>query len=173
MTESNFNRSGSDLRLDRAHRRLSAPLGASRMSDKHVRLIDWITMELANLLKEIEISRLNRSCDVLIVEDDCLEDLEKQSLESSYVPREEVQETIVLPVFEDGIHNQSRENVDDYDLDDMVISELNDYVLSIAQAYIMNPFHNFEHARCVFRLWLNLLVQVQWSSHQSCLMILY
>jgi hypothetical protein len=58
---------------------------------------------------------------------------------------DEVTEIIKLPQFDDKAH-KNKTRPDDIVLDDMVMAQLRDYVMTIASMYSDNAFHNFEHA---------------------------
>lgn len=56
---------------------------------------------------------------------------------------QEVKEIILLPAFDPSV--QIAEG--NFKLEELVMEQLHDFVLSIAKMYNSNPFHNFEHAR--------------------------
>ena len=58
---------------------------------------------------------------------------------------DEVKEIIELPAFDHDWH-ETEDDPDCIELDPSVLSELRDYVSTIASMYRDNPFHNFEHA---------------------------
>jgi class 3 adenylate cyclase len=58
---------------------------------------------------------------------------------------DEVAEIITLPNFSPEAI-KALEHSDEVDLGEVVMSQLHDYICTIAQLYRENPFHNFEHA---------------------------
>ena len=129
-------------------------LAGGKLSEKHERLVNWITNELAILLKEIQIQRMG--LDASGVDHDYQSTLkEVQGLEqiSSFSdeqgtrkPLDEVQEIITLPKFENTKHAFQLISREKLELSADVLSELHSYVHTLATMYPDNPFHNFEHA---------------------------
>lgn len=118
-----------------------------KLSEKHRRLVNWITNEMAEILRQLEVSRIGREDHKSLV------DLEQLSVmrEAGKNPLDEVVEIITLPRYS----AQSRATSDElerenYMLPKFVIDELRNYVSTLAGMYLENPFHNFEHARYVF-----------------------
>ena len=118
-----------------------------KLTEKHRRLVNWITNEMAEILRQLEVSRIGREDYKSLV------DLEQVSVmrEAGKNPLDEVVEIITLPRYS----AQSRATSDElerenYMLPKFVIDELRSYVSTLAGMYLENPFHNFEHARYVY-----------------------
>eukprot|EP00934_Nitzschia_sp_Nitz4_P008385 Nitzschia sp. Nitz4//scaffold169_size48518//44621//48512//NITZ4_007081-RA/size48518-processed-gene-0.84-mRNA-1//1//CDS//3329538415//8375//frame0 len=105
--------------------------------NRYQRLIDWNVELLAGLLKHIEAQRsdmrLGRASVAPI------------QLRGGSTALDEVTEIITLPQFAmKGMKRKTRP--DDIELSVEVITQLRDYVTTIASMYRDNAFHNFEHA---------------------------
>ena len=122
------------------------------LSNKAMRLVDWITNELVELLARIALKRgtLHTYPDPPAA----LEQLEQQSLRNliAKMPLDEVVDIIDFPTFDADLANfmMMSKRGGGTILDEAVKLELRDYINSIASMYAGNLFHNFEHARCVF-----------------------
>ncbi|KAL3944053.1 MAG: hypothetical protein SGBAC_001881 [Bacillariaceae sp.] len=128
-----------------------------KLSEKHRRLVNWITNELAEILRQLEVSRIGREDHKSLV------DLEQLSVmrEAGKNPLDEVVEIITLPRYS----AQSRATSDElerenYMLPKFVIDELRNYVSTLAGMYLENPFHNFEHASHVTMSVVKLLSRI-------------
>jgi len=128
-----------------------------KLSEKHRRLVNWITNELAEILRQLEVSRIGREDHKNLV------DLEQLSVmrEAGKNPLDEVVEIITLPRYS----AQSRATADElerenYMLPKFVIDELRSYVSTLAGMYLENPFHNFEHASHVTMSVVKLLSRI-------------
>jgi hypothetical protein len=110
---------------------------------KTARLIDWAVELFTGYLKDVKARReingrggattKSRADTVTMLptnQETCLD---------------EVTEVIHLPKFDRkaAIHQKSRQEIE---IDDIVVSQLRDYITVIAASYKDNPFHNFEHA---------------------------
>lgn len=114
-----------------------------KLSEKHGRLVDWITSELSEILKEIEISRISRKQPVENVVDLELLSVTREGMKN---PLDEVKDIITLPTYS-AISQPSAASRASYSLSVAVQKELHTYVSNLAGMYQDNPFHNFEHAR--------------------------
>jgi 3'5'-cyclic nucleotide phosphodiesterase len=109
------------------------------LSDKNVKMIDWICELLQKQIKSIVSARgpnqkQNRSSSLLL-----------PHIEESSAPIDEIVEYIVLPEFsksKSGVNYNSEQTT----LNEDVVSQLNQLISTLAQSYNNNPFHNFEHA---------------------------
>lgn len=125
----------------------------SMMDAKTQRLIDWNVDMLARLLKHIVANRVNANKDVC-----------EPLSPVRFVPEEgkmvldEVREIINLPRSNDSI--VSMEDVEAVVLSPEVMTQLRDYVATIASLYRGNPFHNFEHASHVTMSVVKLLSRI-------------
>eukprot|EP00526_Cylindrotheca_closterium_P003678 CAMPEP_0113651902 /NCGR_PEP_ID=MMETSP0017_2-20120614/27686_1 /TAXON_ID=2856 /ORGANISM="Cylindrotheca closterium" /LENGTH=1286 /DNA_ID=CAMNT_0000564645 /DNA_START=247 /DNA_END=4110 /DNA_ORIENTATION=- /assembly_acc=CAM_ASM_000147 len=128
-----------------------------KLTEKHRRLVNWITNEMAEILRQLEVSRIGREDHKSLV------DLEQLSVmrEAGKNPLDEVIEIITLPRYS----AQSRATSDElerenYMLPKFVIDELRSYVSTLAGMYLENPFHNFEHASHVTMSVVKLLSRI-------------
>ena len=117
---------------------------AEKLSEKQKRLVNWITNEMCEILRQIEVSRIGKE------EHEALKDLELLSVsrQGEHNPLDEVEEIITLPKYT----ALSRAYTDEFERDNFHLSasvkeELRVYVSCLAAMYQENPFHNFEHAR--------------------------
>jgi hypothetical protein len=138
---------------------------SGQLSDKHERLVNWITNELANLLKEIMIQRMGMR--TAPNDEDCAEILELEA--TSVTPRkdkhdrtclDEVEDIITLPKYETSAKNLKFLSRETFELRGTVLSELHVYIHTIATMYPNNPFHNFEHASHVTMSVVKLLSRI-------------
>jgi class 3 adenylate cyclase len=133
------------------------PEPKEKLSEKQRRLVNWITNELGEILRHLEVSRIGRP------EPKSLVDLELLSVSRKHGqnPLDEVEEIITLPKYSAASHEfadeQEREN---FMLPKYVIEELRSYVSLLGGMYLENPFHNFEHARYVHLLFRFSIVVV-------------
>jgi class 3 adenylate cyclase len=120
-----------------------------QLTEKQRRLVNWITNELAEILRQLEVSRIGRP------EPKSLVDLEQLSVSRKHGknPLDEVEEIITLPKYSAASHEFADElERENFMLPKYVIDELRSYVSLLAGMYLENPFHNFEHARYVHLL---------------------
>lgn len=139
--------------------------GARHLCAKHERLVNWITNELANLLKKIKIQRLAIRRENSFVDVDGIMKLEqafatRRADEPGKIPLDEVEEIITLPKFEHEARSIKFMSQDPVQLQESVLSELHTYIHTIATMYDDNPFHNFEHASHVTMSVVKLLSRI-------------
>lgn len=136
-----------------------APQPAVPSADKYNRLVAWNCDILAKLLTQIVARRESRRTDPDPVAE--IRKLEEQYGSNRYV-LSEVQEIVRLPKFE-----ADSQRVDPWSvqLSEEVLSQLKDYVQTLAAMYRDNPFHNFEVCSlrffctffsCNWQFWLTL-----------------
>jgi hypothetical protein len=113
-----------------------------RPNVKQERLIDWNTEVLKGLLKNVVAMRDPRPTNKKQRASRLHKSLKVDRGPDSTV-LDEVCEIIKLP----GNTAQYKQNPEEVELSAEVVSQLRDYVKSIAEMYRDNPFHNFEHAR--------------------------
>lgn len=104
--------------------------------NRYQRLIDWNVELLAGLLRQVEAQRRDlrlRS----------REGAPTMELKGGSSALDEVTEIITLPQFNEKT-NKKKTRPDDVELSIEVITQLRDYVTTIASMYRDNPFHNFE-----------------------------
>ena len=107
-----------------------------------IRMVEWNVGLLSRLLvQQIERSKSNKQQEVS-VEPEPYDVITIQKTGQTVL--DEVKEIIELPAFD--YNAPGKEGQDSSQLDPEVISELRDYVTTIASMYRDNPFHNFEHA---------------------------
>jgi hypothetical protein len=138
---------------------------AGQLSDKHERLVNWITNELANLLKEIMIQRMGIRTAPNDADGTEILELETTSValregKHARMPLDEVEEIITLPKFETSSKNLKFLSRETFELRGTVLSELHVYIHTIATMYPNNPFHNFEHASHVTMSVVKLLSRI-------------
>lgn len=114
-------------------------------SSKLDRLVDWNVDVLKKLLYLIIAKRNAKSNQVTQEQRKDLSDLEVQ-LTTRQHPLEEVQEIVMLPPFE-GKSTVPRVRPKDINVPEEVLSQLREFVRSIAVLYRDTPFHNFEVSR--------------------------
>jgi len=102
------------------------------------RLVDWQTDILARLLKPI-VAQRDRKANAEFLSDP------SNVLEKGDCVLDEVAESLVLPKF-DPHAAKAQSGTAAADLSPAVMSQLRDFVETIAARYHANPFHNFEHA---------------------------
>lgn len=134
--------------------------GEDGLTEKHCRLVDWITSELAALLRDVEVRRLASSSSA--EDEDAMIALERQSLDNTMkkTPMEEVEEIMTLPKFDPSCEAFLNLSESEYGLPDIVVTELHHFVQSVATMYQENPFHNFEHASHVTMSVVKLLSRI-------------
>jgi hypothetical protein len=151
-TSSRASLSGSGFDVNQSQKHLvvpESPEPKERLSEKQRRLVTWITNELAEILRHLEVSRIGRP------EPKSLVDIEQLSISRKHGqnPLDEVEEIITLPKYSAASHEFSDElEREKFVLPKYVIEELRSYVSLLAGMYLENPFHNFEHARYVHLL---------------------
>jgi class 3 adenylate cyclase len=135
--------------------------GESPFTAKVQRLIEWNVHVLADLLKQIDINqRAKGKTPVLISNPDTRFEGGNESI------LDEVQEIITLPRFDKSDAEDVLEDKEkSVELSDEVMSQLYNYVATIASLYRDNPFHNFEHASHVTMSVVKLLSRIVAPSH--------
>ncbi|CAJ1939123.1 unnamed protein product [Cylindrotheca closterium] len=124
------------------------PAKQGDLSNKAMRLVDWITNELVELLARVALKRgtLHSYPDAPAA----LEQLEEQSVRNliAKMPLDEVVDTIDFPAFDADLADflMISKRGGGAILDEAVKQELRDYIKTIASMYTDNLFHNFEHA---------------------------
>jgi class 3 adenylate cyclase len=133
----------------------------SPFTAKVQRLIEWNVNVLADLLKQIDISQhATGKSPVLISSPDTRFEGGNESI------LDEVQEIITLPRFDKSDAEDVLEDKEKcVELSDEVMSQLHNYVATIASLYRDNPFHNFEHASHVTMSVVKLLSRIVAPSH--------
>jgi len=131
-----------------------APAPTVPSADKYNRLVAWNCDILAKLLTQIVARRESRRTEPDPVGD--IRKLEEQYGSNRYV-LSEVQEIVRLPKYE-----ADSQRVDPWSvqLGEEVLSQLKDYVQTLAAMYRDNPFHNFEHASHVTMSVMKLLSRI-------------
>jgi hypothetical protein len=107
--------------------------------NRYQRLIDWNVELLGGLLKQIEAKRRDlrtRTRDIV----------PSMELQGGSTALDEVAEIITLPQFDPKGVNRKKTRAEDIELSVEVITQLRDYVTTIASMYRDNAFHSFEHA---------------------------
>ena len=118
--------------------------GGGGVNNKTSRLIDWNTETLVSLLKQIAARRSvtpNHSKNGAM---ECSRLCAIEKIQSSH-PLDEVQEIIHLPEY-DAEAVCSQKTIESYEIDQVVVDQVREYVTLIAGMYRPNAFHNFEHA---------------------------
>lgn len=113
--------------------------------EKMIRTAEWTVEVMSSLLKTIIVHR--KLCKVKRDPPALMKSLEETSCSHSNVDitvLDEVADYIVLPDHDGAKVGETGES-----LDDEVLTELRDYVQTIAALYNNNPFHNFSHANHV------------------------
>jgi hypothetical protein len=113
------------------------PLGVQLgLTEKQARMVDWNAALLGELLSDVVAHRkANGSYSSNNVDSTVIKSENGLSL-----VRDEIQETICLPAFDNS------QTIDKTELSLDVISQLRSYVTAIAASYPDNAFHNFAHA---------------------------
>jgi 3'5'-cyclic nucleotide phosphodiesterase len=117
-----------------------------------VRLVEWNTEVLLNLLKQVVAMRQLRSTGSTQIADAAV-DVKKTG---SFL--DEVTEIIALPEFEKRF-SQSWQDIATVDIP-KAAGQLRDYVFMISTMYKDNDFHNFEHASHVMMSVVKLLSRI-------------
>mmetsp|Transcript_40235 Transcript_40235/g.97128 ORF Transcript_40235/g.97128 Transcript_40235/m.97128 type:complete len:1135 (-) Transcript_40235:1806-5210(-) len=141
---------------------MSSRSGGDEISERHNRLVDWITNELAVLLRVVEMTRLASAPTTKKASDETVASLERASLASTMntTPLKEIKEIIHLPPFDPSVRDLPGLGEMDFTLSLEVLIELRDFVNNIAMMYRENPFHNFEHASHVTMSVVKLLTRI-------------
>ena len=111
------------------------------MDEKGMRLIQWNTEIIGQILKEIVARReaINLKPDPKLQ----LAELESRSLLRDHTVLEECADVIELPQF---CASNKQRTITKSELAPAVVEQLRDYIQTIAMMYRDNPFHNFQHA---------------------------
>jgi len=133
---------------------ISSSNTSTKLASKLDRLINWNVEILGNLIKQIMARRKENGASISAEDFDA-----KVELTRGGTVLDEVKEIIALPDFDDNI----APSILDYEaiqLSDIVVSQLRDYIHSIAMLHKNNPFHNFEHASHVVMSAVKLLGRI-------------
>jgi class 3 adenylate cyclase len=116
--------------------------------DKIERLIEWNTDILARLVKHITARhKIMKSVKPNKNKANKAESISGSSHGGGeMMVLDEVKEIIEMPDFDARNYKKQENNPDLIELDPEVVSQLRDYVVTIALQYHNNPFHNFDHA---------------------------
>lgn len=115
----------------------NSQLSETKVDVEKERLIDWVCELLLAHIKKIIASRGAASSNSA-----CIELVGK----SESIPMDEVVEAIVLPEFEKC--NMTPQNLNSVEIDDLVMTQLRNFISTIAGTYRDNSFHNFEVRNC-------------------------
>lgn len=135
-----------------------------QVKEKRDRLVDWHVDLFSKLLNQILQQRENQGKkahpnEIATRQDEAMrasEDVKCTELGATCL--DEVQEIIVLPRF--SRHAVKRHQDESIKLDDKVVRQLRDYILTISMMYRENAFHNFEHASHVTMSVSKLLARI-------------
>ena len=130
----------------------SAP---TSMDEKGMRLVQWNTEIIGQILKEIVARR--DAIDLASDSEFQLAELEQGSLMRDHTVLEECADVIELPTF---CASKKQRNDEPNELPPTVVDQLRDYIQTIAMMYRRNPFHNFEHASHVTMSTTKLLSRI-------------
>ena len=112
-------------------------------NNRYQRLIDWNVELLCNMLRQIEAKRRDAQQKVK-------DSAPSMELQGGSTALDEVTEIITLPQFQEAPTKKKKKKKktrpEDVELSIPVITQLRDYVTTIASMYRDNAFHNFEHA---------------------------
>lgn len=118
---------------------------ARPLDAKAKRLVDWNCDQMVRMLKLI-VARRNAMDRRTSVDHANSTQAARQSLrKEAGTVLEEVREIITLPKFDPKVY-KNHDDPNSVILSDEALSQLHDYVSTIATLYRDNPFHNFEHA---------------------------
>ena len=141
--------SDSNLRMPQLAAKIIDGPTARPLDAKAKRLVDWNCDQMIRLLKLVVARRsaMQRrgSVDATNLTGSTTENFMNRNLRKVGTVLEEVREIITLPKFDPKVY-RNHDDPDSVVLDDEVLSQLHDYVSTIATLYRDNPFHNFEHA---------------------------
>jgi hypothetical protein len=130
---------------------------------KNLRVRDWTAEILLRLVKEIVARRISIGAQAESRE--AIKAAEREIIESTGVPLDEVKEIINLPRY-----SMTKEDIDptDVNIHPVAISQLKDFIGCIYDLYKNdNPFHNFEHASHVTLSVVKLLKRIVASSTEQ------
>ncbi|GKZ00827.1 hypothetical protein MPSEU_001034400 [Mayamaea pseudoterrestris] len=117
----------------------SDPGQKTSTDDKALRLVNWNTEVISQMLKDIIARR--EAIGTVSDTNSNLAELEKQSQILDHTVLEECTDVIKMPSFSSMQHSSTP-----IKLESVVVQQLHLYVETIAAMYRSNPFHNFEHA---------------------------
>jgi hypothetical protein len=129
----------------------------STLTARQNRIVDWHVDLLQRLLKNIIAHR-----QALGVKPDTANRMrvaEKNLKNPDLMVLDEVQDVIMLPQYDANAAQNQAEN-ESVNIDPIVISQLLNYIQTIALMYCDNPFHNFEHASHVMMSSIKLLSRI-------------
>jgi class 3 adenylate cyclase len=118
--------------------------GLSIVDDKTQRLVDWNSEVLGRLMQQI-VAKRNASSKVTTFEASSTRISSAKILPVGATVLDEVKEIIELPEF-DAAAVRNQEKPESIEMNDVVPSQLREYVFTVATMYHENLFHNFEHA---------------------------
>lgn len=118
----------------------AVPKEVSKLAEKQCRLVAWNFEVLTKLLRTIVARR--EAVGFQPDSPELIEKLERRLLHNGVRALDEVKEVVFLPKYDDTKRQVDEKSVE---LNDIVTSQLQEYLQTIAQMYHSNPFHNFEH----------------------------
>jgi hypothetical protein len=142
--------SGSKGSSEKAKEEDTMQEGVGTLSTKVTRLVTWNAEVLSKVLAKVVQARVKRGQDQPVKAAEWMEPDDGMVIN-------EVKEVILLPPFDASA--QIMEDTSQK-LDAEIVKQLHDYVHSIAELYIKNPFHNFEHASHVTMSVAKLLTRI-------------
>jgi class 3 adenylate cyclase len=116
----------------------------SIIEDKTQRLVDWNSEVLGRLMRQI-LAKRNASSKGTTSEASSKGISSSKILPIGATALNEIKEIIDLPKFDAAVV-RNQEEPESIELDDVVSSQLREYVFTVATMYRENLFHNFEHA---------------------------
>jgi hypothetical protein len=130
---------------------------ASTLTVKQNRIVDWHADLLQRLLTNIVAHR-----QALGVKPDSANQMrvaERNLKNPDRIILDEVQDVIRLPQY-DAKAAQNQAEIESVEIDPVAISQLRNYIHTIALMYCDNPFHNYEHASHVMMSCVKLLGRI-------------
>jgi hypothetical protein len=122
---------------------------------KDIRVIDWNVEILKSLLKEVVARR--ESVGAQADSPHVIKISERQILDMESAPFNELMSSFHIPKY---TASEKDVNPSKVEIDPVVISQLQDFVLSISETYNENAFHNFDHASHVTMSVVKLLKRI-------------
>jgi hypothetical protein len=130
----------------------------STLTAKENRIVDWHVDLIRRLLTNIVAHR--QALGVKPDAADRMKVAERDLKKPDQMVIDEVQDVIMLPQY-DAEAAQKLAEIESVEIDPIVISQLRNYIHSIALMYCDNPFHNFEHASHVMMSSIKLLSRIE------------
>jgi class 3 adenylate cyclase len=118
--------------------------GLSIIDDKKQRLVNWNSEVLGRLMRQI-VAKRNASSKVTTFEASSMGISSATILPVGATVLDEVKDFIELPEFDAAVV-RNQEEPESIEMNDVVPSQLREYVFTVATMYHENLFHNFEHA---------------------------